>query len=439
MTVLPAATSPAKASWKTITVLTVIWAGLMISESIYISLLPLTLKRFTSDISLIGWILAIKPGLSIILQPLAGIITDRMWTPLGRRAVFLIFFAPAMGLCLYFLPGQAVFWHVVVLASFFQFFQDVLWGSDHPLLADLIPAHQRTFVMGLMTTSSQLVAFLFLWIGMGIWLGQDQPGVSRIGDWLGSVGLGWITERHDETFVYQFCAVVSTLMVGGVAFFLKEERVEPTPRPKLTLRRYLSDFLGDPILRRFGLLGFVQYFFQNIIVGFVSLFAVNTLLVSKADFGEAWKWQALVAVPAFLFGAFVERWPKNWVMGGGYALSTVACVFGYFSQNAHDLLLVAIIWGVGQLLGLLTQKPFFTEYVPKDIIGQLSGAYNTAFAISRMLALGLGGMMVKACGNDYRTIWIAGIITGLLTVWVALSIPDRRFQARRAMQRGAAV
>jgi hypothetical protein len=53
-----------------------------------------------------------------------------------------------------------------------------------------------------------------------------------------------------------------------------------------------------------------------------------------------------------------------------------------------------------------------------------------------MLALGLGGMMVKACGNDYRTIWIAGIVTGLLTVWVALSIPDRRFLARRAEAAG---
>lgn len=61
-------------------------------------LLPLTLSRFTYDVALIGWILAIKPGLSIVVQPAAGIITDRIWTPLGRRALFLIVFAPALGI-----------------------------------------------------------------------------------------------------------------------------------------------------------------------------------------------------------------------------------------------------------------------------------------------------------------------------------------------------
>jgi len=432
----PLPSAPAtKASFRTVAVLTLIWAGMIISESIYVSLLPLTLKRFTADISLIGWILAIKPGLSIIVQPLAGLLTDKIWTRLGRRAVFLITFAPALGLCLYYLPDMVVFWHVVVLASLFQFFQDVLWGSDHPLLADLIPAPQRTFVMGLMTTSSQLVAFLFLWVGMGVWLGQGEIEISWLGGVLDNLGLHWILQRHDEAFVYKFCAVASTILVGGMAFFLGEKPIEPVARPKLTFQRYYSDFLGDPILRRFALLGFVQYFFQNIIAGFVSLFAVNTLLVSKSDFGEAWKWQALVAVPAFLLGGFCERLPKNWVMGCGYGLSTLACVIGYFSKDAHDLLVVAVIWGVGQLFGQIIQKPFFTEYVPKDIIGQLSGAYNTSFAVARMLALGLGGMMVKACNNDYRTIWIVGILMGIVTVWVSFSIPDRRYEARRAAQR----
>lgn len=432
MTGSPSSNQPAKASVKTITVLTVIWAGMMISEMIYIYLLPLTLKNFTDNITLIGWILALKPGLSIILQPLAGIITDKIWTPLGRRGLFLIIFSPLMGICLYLLPLLSVFWQVVLIAAMFQFFQDVLWGCDHPLLADLVPPQQRTFVMGLMMTSSQVVSFLFLSIGMGVWLGKGTVDISWLGTFSENLGLGWLMQRHDDAFVYKFCALLQCIMVGGVAFFLGEKKVEPTARPKLTVRRYFSDYLGDPILCKFAIQGFVQFFFQNLIVGFIALFAVETLKLSKSEFGDIWRWSALVAISAFAFGWVLERLPKNWVMAGGYGLSTLACVIGYYAQDGQSLMLVAFVFGVGQLFGNMAQKPFFTEYIPRDIIGQISGAYNTCFAVSRMLALGLGGMMIKALGNDYRMIFVIGGLLGVITVWTSIIIPDRRYQERKA-------
>lgn len=79
----------------------------------------------------------------------------------------------------------------------------------------------------------------------------------------------------------------------------------------------------------------------------------------------------------------------------------------------------------------MTQKPFFTEYVPRDIIGQITGAYNSFLAVSRMLALGLGLMLVKAMGNYYRMIWAVGLVMGSVTVAVSLSIPDRRYEERK--------
>lgn len=434
----PSAALPAKASAKTITVLTLIWAGMMITEMIYIYLLPLTLKGFTDNVAIIGWILAIKPGLSIVVQPLAGIFTDKIWTPVGRRALFLIIFSPALGACLYFLPDLHVFWQVVIVASLFQFFQDVLWGCDHPLLADLVPPEQRTFVMGLMMTSSQIVSFLFMWIGLGVWLGKGTMDLTWLGHLLDSVGAGWLMQRHDVSFVYKFCAIAQFILVAGLAFFLGEKKMEPTARPRLTLRRYFSDYLDDPILCKFAVQGFVQFFFENLILGFISLFAVNTLLLSPAEFGDVWKWSAVVAISAFMFGSMVERLPKNIVMGFGFGLSTLACVIGYLAKDGSDLMIVALVFGIGQLLGKMTQKPFFTEYVPRDIIGQITGAYNTCFAVARLLAMGLGGMMIKALGNDYRMIFVVGGVLGIITVWTSLIIPDSRYHERKAAALAAA-
>ena len=432
--------SPEKAPPRTIAALTIVWGGIMISEAIYTGLLALTLSRFTSDVAVIGWILAMKPMLSLVVQPAAGIITDRLWTPIGRRAVFLILFAPALGACLYVLPDLTSFPQVVAVTILFQFFQDVVLGTDHPLLADLIPAPQRTFVMGLLMTSGQIVTYLFLWIGLGFWMGKGGGDAGWLAGALAGTRWEWILQPHGEAFLYKFCAVAQTIIVCVASFFLGEKPGVPQARPKLTLRRYFADYLGDPMLRRFALLGFTQYCFQNLVVGFVALFAVKTLQLSAAEFGGIWRWQALIAVSAFALGALIERLPKQWVLAGGFGLSTVACALGYFAHDGTALLTVAFVFGVGQLIGNLTLKPFFTEFVPRDIIGQISGAFNTSFALARMLALGVGGMLVKFFAqdaNDYRSMWLMAVVMGIATAAVCLTIPDRRHAARRQQVRAS--
>ena len=98
-----------------------------------------TIEQFTVDPTTIALILFINPAFGFIAQPIVGVLGDKIWTPVGRRAFFLITGAPIVAICLWFVPEARFLWHLVVLVVVYQFFQDVLWGSDHPLLADLFP------------------------------------------------------------------------------------------------------------------------------------------------------------------------------------------------------------------------------------------------------------------------------------------------------------
>lgn len=386
-----------------------IFCGLGLAEQISNNILPLTLRRFTENASIIGAILAIHPIFGFVTQPLVGVLSDRIWTPVGRRAFFLITCAPLAAVCLVLVPRLPALWQLIAVVVLFQFFLAMLWGSDHPLIADLVPAPQRTLVKGCMMTSGQITTFLFV-----------------------KYGLGRALDRFGEPWIYGFVAAALVVLIAAAAFFLNEQPLPPSRRPRLTVRRYVGDLFGDPVLRRFGFLGLTQALASHIVAGFVVLFAVQTVHVSKAQFGNAWSTQALISLTcAIPLGWVVERLPKPWVLVAGFAFSIAGCLLGWFAHDAHSFFAIALLVGFGGVVGNVTFKPFFSEYLPRDIIGQLTGAYNICYAVGRSLALAGGGWLVGHLGNNYRFIWIVAVVFNLLSALIAASIPDVRYARRK--------
>lgn len=400
------ATARPNAPWYVFFLLSLTWSGLILTELISNNVLPLTVNQFTTNAGYIGFILAINPAFGFIAQPIAGIVSDRIWTPLGRRAIFLVIGAPIVAACLWLIPDVRIFWHLIVLVVIFQFFQDVLWGSDNPLIADLVPAHQRTLVMGCMIGSAQVCSFLFLRLAM--------PALS-------------------EEWLYRIAAAGQVFMVAGAAFFIREKKELPVmERPKLTVKRYLMDMLGDPILRRFGALAFAQTFFLTICTGFLVLFAIKSVGLTKAEYSTAWSWSSFsmlcLAIPT---GVLIERFHKGHALVGAYIFGIGACVLGYLTHSYSTFVCLSVAFGLFQIVVNVTQKAFFTEYLPADIVGQLSGAYNICLAVGRSLALAAGGWVVVWANDNYRVLWILGAVDGAIAVWIALSLPDRRYQERK--------
>jgi Na+/melibiose symporter-like transporter len=399
-----------RAKWHLVLILCSMWCGLVVTENISNQILPLTIRKFTDDAAIIGYILALNPLFGFIANPLVGILSDRIWTPIGRRGFFLVTCAPIVAVCLVLVPEARFLWHLVVLVVVYQFFQDVLWGSDHPLLADLVPPGQRTLVNASMLMSAQAVGWLF-----------------------NRYGMGQLLEAYGETLLYSIGAIAQVGMVSFAALFLRERKIEPKPRPPLTPLRYTRDFLGDPVLRRFGALGFTQYLSQNVIQGLIVLFAVDTLGVTRGDFGRVWSWYPAIAFCfAIPIGIVAERWlPKQWTLIGGYCLMMLSAVFGWYAEDVGDLLPVVLCFGVGQLVSGVVQKAFFTEFIPRDIIGQIAGAYNICLALGRTVALAGGGLLIKFLDNDYRYIFPISFVFALISVLIALGIRDVRFEESR--------
>ena len=85
------------------------------------------------------------------------------------------------------------------------------------------------------------------------------------------------------------------------------------------------------------------------------------------------------------------------------------------------------------MLTIVTFKPFFSEYVPKEIIGQVSGALNICWGIGRSIAIVAAGAAVEFLfDNNYRYIFPMSIVMGIASFIIAWRIPDLRYEARKA-------
>ena len=407
-------------------ILCLLFLGTSITEGASVYLLPLTIELFTKNPQYIALILAINPIFGFIAQPLVGAWSDRIWTPVGRRAFFLIVCAPLAALMLVLIPFAAMLWQLVILVVALQFFQDMLYGSDQPLLADLVVPDQRTFMLGLIKVFENLGFLFVLFIGM-------------------SLVAGWGETRADQQYglpVYWIAATAQILLVMVPAFFLQEEKREPVERPKLTPMRYFRDFVEQPMLLRIASTYFLRSFARASVVGFVSLYAVRTLLFSEEDLGNSWGIMPFIAIVAAIpAGIMVERFAKQRVLQVGFGAVIIGCIVGYTAGTPAVLAAAALVFGIGDIVLEVTHKAFMSDHYPVHMIGQLTGAVNIFYASGRTMALLFVGSLVTwmnpgvdftnpSSDLDYSVIWMVCGVSAAVAMIILATVSDRRHEHR---------
>lgn len=423
-----------RASWKLIAILCLIFVGITFTESISNILLPLTIRKYTEDPRLIGLILAINPLFGFIAQPLVGVLSDRVWTRFGRRAFFMIISAPIVAGCLLAIPFAAALWQLVIYIVVYQFFEDILFGSDHPLLADLVPAEQRSFVVSAMTISSQFGTLMLQYYGLA--------AVERYNALSGG--------EHYGLPVYATGAILQVGFVMGLSFFLKERRVLPKARPALTLKRYVRDFTSNTMLLRLAVINFLRAFIAATLGGYMSLYAVKTLLLPEGSFGRISGIATLITFAFAIPIAFLaERMSKRLLLQLSFGLVIIACAFGIAARSGwlgeatwpasaqglpNEILFMFFFHALGGLaLGNVT-KAFITEFFDRDIVGQLQGAINVFFATGRTLGLVIVPYFIFV-KDDYTPIFYVALVVSAVAILLLASVRDVRYAERRARQR----
>lgn len=398
--------------WRTAVILAVLLFGIAVVENISYQLLPLTLRRFTDNAFVIGLVLALNPLFGFLVQPFVAMWSDRLWTPLGRRAVILIGAAPLIALCLFLLPLAPEFLHVVLLVVVYQFFHDFLWSVDNPLLTEMVPSQHRARVAAMLSIASIVALILVTRFGLAAVQSHETEN----------------SGRHFGLPLYWAGAAAMLFCIALPACFLREQRESSTPvHAPIGLVRYLAEIRNEPGILRMGLVNFLRGFHTISVTGFLVLFATGTLAQPKDRYGEVVGIIAVMGLGfAWLAGEIAGRWPRNRVLSAGFAVSVVAYAVGWTSAGITGLAVAVAIKQFADCVTEVAFKSFVTEFYPRGRVGQFNSAINLFFAVGRTLALALVGKVIEFSDGDYRMIWPMGLVVALSGAALALGVRDRR-------------
>jgi len=362
--------------------------------------LPLYLKALTGSNAGTGIILSTTGITGLFFPVLAGALSDRIRTPLGRRRPLILagwMLAWSMIFLLMRIDSPAAAIPVIFLAYAGFFFAI---GPYFALLPDMIPATQRSFASGLM----------FLIGGTGI-LSYLMFAAPR-----------W---EASPTRPFWWVLIAVPIAVSVMCLSVKES-VPPKGKARLHLfrelagRKNLLRFLFGMTLQWISL-WMVSAFF---VITCMALFglsveqAVRAFFVFNASFVG-------FALPAGLLA--VQLGLKRTTIGGVAVLTLCFCVIP-FLQAYSSLLILVVIAGAAYGTILAVSYPFFLSMIPKDHTAGFVGLYQACQNGTLLPGPAIAGLLIDSFG--YTTLFFgaaAVMLSGMiLYITVRQSDPMRQ-------------
>jgi Na+/melibiose symporter-like transporter len=343
-----------------------------------------------------------------IIQPLIGAWSDRIWTRLGRRRIFIVRFLP---LCIVFLSltpyipqlvgGEPIFGIdprvlslILVGVSIFLFSVTYNMSQDpySALMADITPTRQRGLVNGI----AQSVGFV------------------------GQVSILVIAAKAGLPFTVLYPLVGALLLVFFLPTILgiREPRKLPSANvhKRYKLRDYWQALRADRQLQFYFAVQFFLWFGINSIVIYIVPYAENVVRLSESDsFVLVVVLLVSIALTAWPLGALSSRLSLKGVFFLGLLAMTGATITAIFLKDPMSLYIILAVAGVGYAATQATGYPILTRLVYPEQMGIYTGLNTTVSSIAVPLSTVIAGALVGGISYDVLFIVVgASFALGLI-------------------------
>ena len=328
--------------------------------------LPPILKSFGAPDLLTGLLSSTRSIEGVVIQPTVGAISDRIWTPLGRRRPFMLVGIPLSAL---FFLIAGFFAHTLVglaIAIFlFSIFFNAAVDPYAALLADIAPVHERGLLSGVSTGFQVLAQVVFLII------------VSRAAS-SGEVPL----------WTYAVVAAVMVLSFAATVFGIKERREAVVRAEHHSFREYVAAVASHHQAMRYLLTTFVYQFGINAVIPFLTLFLIEDIRqTAEVAFAVAGLTMFITAVSAIVSGKLAQRFGSRAVLAGGWSILVLAAIGGTLVADLPQTLVVVVLAGIGNGAATAMSWPLLTELIPSDETGVFAGLKAAADSIAIPLSV----------------------------------------------------
>ncbi len=379
-----------------------------------------------SDIAIL-WLAA--PVTGILIQPIIGQASDRIWTRLGRRRPFILGGAILASAALLIMPNSPSIW---IAAGLLWVLDGTINASMQPfraLVADNLPEEQN----------SKGFAIQSLFIGLGGTIASAMPWMMT--NWFGVAAEG-AGKGHIPFSVKLSFYVGAVAFMGAVLwtiFFSNEYPPEDSELNERKNKKFdwtlgLSDIfkLVLKLPRRMWELGLVQFFTW---IGMFCLWVYFLPAIAKDIFKAtegtvqmeaAGSWAgfcfAIYNAVCFAF-SFVLIWVTKYT--GPKLMHTICLAIGAtgfimvpFFNSQYYLLISMTAIGIAWSSILSMPYAMLTSSLPSDKIGVMMGMFNLFIVIPQIIASSLLGFAMKIVlhNEPMNAILLGGISMGFAAI-----------------------
>jgi len=365
--------------------------------------------------------------MAVIWQPMAGSISDRWRSPIGRRKPFII--AGTAGDVI-FLVGMALagsYWVLVVFYFLLQTASNTAQGPYQGLLPDVVPREQRGEASGYYGVAN-LLGILAGTVGAGFLLRQYGTTAA-----IGSIaGLLLLTMLVTVALVPDTAVPISAQYRSPWNAFTDTFDIDPRRH------RDFAWLMGSRLLILMGVVGLQSFSFFYFADVFFQADRKETTLATSVLLGLVVLVALLVTWPAARLSDRIGR--KGVIFGGGMigAAATVAIVFSHYQllppgmvqplatglhvpPLAAQAMLVGFVTGVGLGAFLSVDWAFITEVIPAGESGRFMGISNIATAGSGIIARLIAGPLLDHYNAGPRILGLPGgypVIFAIFALWM---------------------
>ncbi|RTL11074.1 MAG: MFS transporter [Neisseriaceae bacterium] len=362
------------------------------------------------------WLAA--PFAGLIVQPIVGLSSDKLWTRMGRRVPFILLGAIISALAMFFMPNSehfASFIYPVFFGAFMLLFMDTAFNITmqpfRALVGDMVSEEQRNL-------GYSIQSFL---INVGAVIGSLLPFVLN---WIGVANVPEAGQKVAPTVIWSFyfgggCLLLSVLWT---AFTTKEyppqeyaqyhDLDSDKPKIKISFMQLLKD--TPPTMIKLGIVQFFSWFALFMMwVYTTSGIATNiwhtaTTDSTSAAFNEAGNWVGVTFAAYSLFAAiyamFMTKLANRFGRKSVYMWSLILGGLGLLSMVfIHDkyLLLISMV-GIGIAWAAILAMPYaiLSAVLPADKMGVYMGIFNATITIPQIAAGILGGVILSLVGGQ---------------------------------------
>lgn len=363
------------------------------------TVIPMLIGTTTTSANAIANIVMMAPITGIFMPYIAGIISDRTTSKMGKRKPWVILGTILAAILLIALGVSTKYLAMFIFATLLYGVVNFYVGPYFSLMPESVEKNQIGLVNGwgkLLMSLGGVIFFVF-----GVSLYNINP-------------------------IYPFILVLVLLLVPTLfaMFLIKEDNSKFQKPSKISL-----DFLKNTAAMRVFMTAFFFYLGYGLVMPFMVPYFEKVSHFSSSDISAA---LAVFTFMGLVFSYFVGRWcdksNKQFILFIACAIYGIGFAVGIFAFSLPVLWVFTLLSGIGFVILQVVFYALIPDLAPKEKLGEYMGINNVFLCVPQIIGNQVGGHLLS---SGHQSLLFPLAVVSLVVACIIIGVGKLKFENKQ--------